>query len=280
MADRLHIRARHRRLLEGLLREHLPDVEAWAYGSRVNGRSHDGSDLDLVLRGPGLEEIPTERLIDFEEAVQESTIPYLVEARDWARLPERMQREVERGYVVVVGTVDGDIRRAPLADIIDLTLSSVDKKSKPGEQPVRLCNYMDVYNNTFITDQLDFMRATATDREVARCSLARGDVIITKDSEKHDDIGVPALVRHDVADLVCGYHLAILRPRPARVVGDYLVYALSAPQVQHSSTRTQMASHDSVFERLTSVWWKCPSRPSPSNARSPTSSARWTKRSS
>ena len=128
---------------------------------------------------------------------------------------------------------NADIRRAALADIIDLTLSSVDKKSKPTERPVRLCNYMDVYKNTFITDQLDFMAATATDREVARCGLARGDVIITKDSEKHDDIGVPALVRHDIADLVCGYHLAILRPRPAQVVGDYLVYALGAPPVQH-----------------------------------------------
>ena len=42
MPDRLHLSARHRRILEALLREHLPDVEVWAYGSRVNGRSHDG----------------------------------------------------------------------------------------------------------------------------------------------------------------------------------------------------------------------------------------------
>ena len=101
MADRLHLQPRHRRLLEGLLREHLPDVEVWAYGSRVDGRSHDGSDLDLVLRGPGLEEIPLERLLDFEDGVRESTIPFLVDARDWARLPERFHREIEREYVVV-----------------------------------------------------------------------------------------------------------------------------------------------------------------------------------
>ena len=29
-----------------LLREHLPDVEVWACGSRITGESHDGSDLD------------------------------------------------------------------------------------------------------------------------------------------------------------------------------------------------------------------------------------------
>ena len=26
--------------------------EVWAYGSRVNGRAHEGSDLDLVIRSP------------------------------------------------------------------------------------------------------------------------------------------------------------------------------------------------------------------------------------
>ena len=112
MTDRLLLSPRHRRILTSLLREHLPDVEVWAYGSRVNERGHEGSDLDLVLRGPRLKEIPFERLMDFEDSVRESTIPFLVEARDWARLPERFHREIEREYVVVVGgTVEGDIRR-------------------------------------------------------------------------------------------------------------------------------------------------------------------------
>ena len=59
MADRLHLLPKHRWALEALLRKYLPDVEVWAYGSRVNGRSHGGSDLDLVLRGPSLKEIPS-----------------------------------------------------------------------------------------------------------------------------------------------------------------------------------------------------------------------------
>ena len=102
MPDRLHLLPKHRRALEALLRKHLPEVEAWAYGSRVNGRSHDCSDLDLVLRGPGQKEIPSGQLGDFEEAVRESNIPFLVEARDWARLPERFHREIERDHVVLV----------------------------------------------------------------------------------------------------------------------------------------------------------------------------------
>ncbi len=103
MTDRLQLAARHREQLEALLREHLADVEVWAYGSRVDGRSHGGSDLDLVLRGPGLEEIDLARLADFQRALHDSTMPFLVEARDWARLPERFHREIEGGYVAFFG---------------------------------------------------------------------------------------------------------------------------------------------------------------------------------
>jgi len=102
MAERLLLATRHRRILERLLREHLPGVEVWAYGSRVKGRSHDGSDLDLVLRGPGLEAIPMDRLGEFWEALTDSSIPFLVEARDWVRLPERFHRQIEREHVVLV----------------------------------------------------------------------------------------------------------------------------------------------------------------------------------
>ena len=101
MTDRLRLSAPHRALIEALLRAVLPNVEVWAYGSRVNGRGHDGSDLDLVLRAPGLKEIPAGELRDFQNAVRDSTIPFLVEACDWARLPERFQREIEQGHVVL-----------------------------------------------------------------------------------------------------------------------------------------------------------------------------------
>ena len=101
-ADRLHLSPRHRTQIEALLREHLPGVEVWAYGSRITGESHDGSDLDLVLRAPDLQKIPIGRLSDLWEVLRESTIPFLVEARDWARLPEGFHGEIERDYVVLV----------------------------------------------------------------------------------------------------------------------------------------------------------------------------------
>ncbi len=102
MTDRLDIPARFREQIEALLREHAPGVEAWAYGSRVSGGSHEGSDLDLVLRSSSLEPIPVPLLSDLTEALERSNIPILVQVHDWARLPESFHSEIERGYVALV----------------------------------------------------------------------------------------------------------------------------------------------------------------------------------
>jgi len=108
VGDGLHLIPRHRRTIQGLLDEHLPGVEAWVYGSRVSGRSHDASDLDLVLRAPGLRPIPMRELTAFTEALRDSTIPFLVDTHDWARLPDVFQREIGREHVVLVeGRADG-----------------------------------------------------------------------------------------------------------------------------------------------------------------------------
>ena len=102
MTDRLDLPRRYRDQIEVLLREHVPGVEVWAYGSRVNGESHDASDLDLVLRGSDLKRIPSGQLADLNEALEESNVPIIVQVHDWARLPESFHREIEQAYVVLV----------------------------------------------------------------------------------------------------------------------------------------------------------------------------------
>jgi len=85
-----------------------------------------------------------------------------------------------------------------LGSLVDPRSSNVDKKTDPGEIPVRLCNYTDVYYKNRITSDIDFMEASAKQREIDRFSLEKGDVIITKDSETPGDIAVPAYVCEDL----------------------------------------------------------------------------------
>ncbi len=120
----------------------------------------------------------------------------------------------------------------PLRAAVYCVVSNVDKVKVDGESPVQLCNYTDVYHNEFIRPGLDFMRATASQAEIARFALSVDDVVITKDSEAWDDIGVPALVVETLADLICGYHLALLRPRKDVIDGAFLFRCLQAKPIQ------------------------------------------------
>ena len=90
--------------------------------------------------------------------------------------------------------------------------SYVDKLIYPDEIPVRLCNYTDVYYNDYITVDTILAQGSCNQSEYSRSSLRKDEVIITSDSETPDDIGVPAYVKDDLDNVVCGYHLTIIKP--------------------------------------------------------------------
>jgi len=105
--------------------------------------------------------------------------------------------------------------------------SNVDKSLSDDEEPVRLCNYTDVYYNERIHADLEFTQGSATLEEIEKFQLKRGQVIITKDSEGWDDIGIPAYVTEDMPDVLCGYHLSIIQPR-ADLCGQFVAWLCQA----------------------------------------------------
>ena len=123
-----------------------------------------------------------------------------------------------------------EVRR--LRTIAEVRASNVDKHIRENEIPIRLCNYVDVYKNDWITQSIQFMNATASENEIERFRLELGDVLITKDSEVWNDIGVPALVTEPADDLLAGYHLALLRPFKI-ILGAFLARALQSKGVAY-----------------------------------------------
>ena len=139
--------------------------------------------------------------------------------------------------IVSAGRVGGGVkpaswRKLSLKRVAEIMPSNVDKHSVEGELPVRLCNYVDVYNNDRIDDSIDFMVATASEAQITRFTLKAQDVLVTKDSEEPSDIGIPAYVPQDMPGILCGYHLAVLRPDLMRVHGAFLHWALQSTEVQ------------------------------------------------
>ena len=129
--------------------------------------------------------------------------------------------------------VPADWEVVAIHDIADVLLSNVDKKNSANEKPVFLCNYTDVYYNECIDENIEFMQATASENEIEKFSLKKWDIIITKDSETPEDIAVPALVLGNFQNVICGYHLAIIRPDKQHAFGPCLKYLFSLHSVQH-----------------------------------------------
>lgn len=96
---KLDLPEEHRRLVLELLAKHLPGVEVRAYGSRVTGAGHEGSDLDLVVCAR--ESLPAKALLHLRAAMNESALPMEVEIFDWRALPRSFQEEIEREHVVL-----------------------------------------------------------------------------------------------------------------------------------------------------------------------------------
>ena len=69
-------------------------IQVWAYGSRVNGTAHDGSDLDLVIRTQDNAKLPIQVLQPLLDKIKYSNIPIIVELFDWARLPDSFHKNI------------------------------------------------------------------------------------------------------------------------------------------------------------------------------------------
>ena len=238
MAENLHLSSRHREEIEALLHKHLPGVEVWAYGSRVNGRSHDGSDLDLVLRGPKLAEIDISRLADFIEALQDSTISFLVEARDWARLPESFHHEIEREHVALVereeslGTASDGWVSLSLGEVCTKIGSGATprggKEVYLKDGPYALIRSQNVYNHRFNHDGLAFINQHQA-TELNNVEVFADDVLLNITG---DSVARACQVAPDVLPARVNQHVAIIRPDPHKLSPHFLRYFLVCPEIQ------------------------------------------------
>lgn len=124
--------------------------------------------------------------------------------------------------------------KCKLSDVAKVEISSVDKKAKDGETPVRLCNFTDVYHNWAITSDMacSFMEASANSKEIEKFTIKKGQVAFTKDSETRDDIGIPTYIADDFEDVILGYHCALITPDETKLCGKYLNAFMHSTYIQ------------------------------------------------
>lgn len=83
--------------IKSIIKKTFPNALIWAYGSRVDGTAHEGSDLDLVVKDFGQKDA---YLFELKEELKESNIPFLIDILEFDKLPENFQKEIKKNYVV------------------------------------------------------------------------------------------------------------------------------------------------------------------------------------
>ncbi len=182
--------------------------------------------LEQAMNGSALQEIPIASLRSFKLPLpplpeQRAIATALSEVDGLIRAQEQLiakKRDLKQAAMQQLLTAQhrlpgfsGEWVTKRLGEIGEISSAGVDKKIRPGERPVRLLNYLDVYHRDFIySHELDHP-GTASPAKAERCAVRKGDVFFTPSSETRDDIGHSAVAMEDMSDVVYSYHIARLR---------------------------------------------------------------------
>lgn len=83
-----------------ILHEHFPGVEVRAFGSRVQGKTREYSDLDLALVGDVA--FDWRQIEAMKDAFSESCLPFMVDILDWNAISDSFRAAIiERGFVMI-----------------------------------------------------------------------------------------------------------------------------------------------------------------------------------
>jgi predicted nucleotidyltransferase len=104
------IREKDKQMIIDLAKKTLNQpLEVWAYGSRVTGKAHETSDLDMVLVTNEEQELKLTDLLQFKKALENSNIPILTQVLDWNRIPKSFHQNILNNYEVMV-RIDGELK--------------------------------------------------------------------------------------------------------------------------------------------------------------------------
>jgi predicted nucleotidyltransferase len=99
LCERVALSAEHLRIVLQEIERHIPTATVWAFGSRVKGSHRPQSDLDLAILCD--KDTARANLPQFNEALDESDLPFRVQTLDFHRLPQNMQDNIRQSFVVL-----------------------------------------------------------------------------------------------------------------------------------------------------------------------------------
>lgn len=160
-------------------------------------------------------------LVPAKKNEQKLIAEYLSDADE---LIENLERLIDKKKNIKLGTMQELLtgkKRLPgfnkeweeksLGELGVFTGGGVDKKLVAGQKPVTLLNFLDVYHKDFIYKRDLHHEVTASDAQIRKCTLKKGDVFFTPSSEMRTDLAMSAVVMENCPGFVYSYHITRFR---------------------------------------------------------------------
>lgn len=143
-----------------LLKKYIPNIEVWAYGSRVKWTSTPESDLDLVAFSTLKQK---QAIADLKEAFEESKLIFRVDLFIWDEIPQQFHDNIEIEKVIFQRKYENKLRNIdwPLKTVSEVAqflnnkripLKSLDRDKRKGCYPYYGASGIVDYIDDFIFD--------------------------------------------------------------------------------------------------------------------------------
>ena len=250
-APGVDIRPDHWAIVDGLLRQHVPDRKVLVFGSRATWTAKYYSDLDLAILGD--EPLSADAKSALAEGFGESDLPFKVDLVDWARIDEFFRDIIRRDGVVVqipgMRSVAADPVRRSLPESRNLraqgewtsiTLGRVCTKIGSGATPrggrdvymssgpYALIRSQNVFNDGFYHNGLAYIGERHAS-ELAGVEVQARDVLLNITG---GSVARACMVDSRVLPARVNQHVAIIRPDPDKLDPGFLRYFLISPNTQ------------------------------------------------
>jgi predicted nucleotidyltransferase len=96
------LKDRDKKIILEILKTNISkEINTLVYGSRINGRAHSGSDLDLVVRTTDNSNLNIDEFYKVKNEFNDSNIPFLVDVLDWQVIPDYFKDNILKNYEVL-----------------------------------------------------------------------------------------------------------------------------------------------------------------------------------
>ncbi|MFM5003002.1 restriction endonuclease subunit S [Aeromonas hydrophila] len=216
-----------------ILQKQVPNLEVWAFGSRVTWSAKSYSDLDLAIITK--EPLTLSELAELKDAFDDSDLLVKVDVVDWANTSDNFKAIIQAQKVVLQTSTSQSIARrgnkklvtTKLVDLCELIVDCPHSTPEWTDSGFIVLRNQNIRNGSLDLSSPSFTDENGYNSRIKRAVPQAGDIVLTREAPMGEVCIIP-----EGLQCCLGQRQVLLRPKKD-ISGEYLFWALQSPFVRH-----------------------------------------------